>query len=75
MTFYEAKFDSVTFCFSAFGKTKLEAFIALKAGLDQHTKDYRLAADWWHEFEDDIYAVEVGFDGCYRDNEAILETK
>jgi hypothetical protein len=75
MTFYQAKFDSINFQFTAFGKTEAKAIMTLKLGLIQHSRDYGIDRDWWKEYVNDIYTIEVGFDGCYRDNEAILETK
>lgn len=73
MTFYRAAFQSNRFDFTAYGQTENEAIETLKAGLAQHAKDYGIAADWWHNYQGDIYATEVGFGGCYRDNEPILE--
>ena len=72
MTFYQAKFDSYNFMFTAFGETEAKAIMTLKLGLIQHSRDYGIDRDWWKDCENDIYAIEVGFDGCYRDNEAIL---
>ena len=72
MTFYQAKFDSINFQFTAFGKTEAKAIMALKLGLIQHSRDYGIDRDWWKEYANDIYTIEVGLDGCYRDNEAIL---
>jgi hypothetical protein len=72
MTFYQAKFDSINFQFTAFGKTEAKAIMTLKLGLIQHSRDYGIDRDWWKEYVNDIYTIEVGFDGCYRDNEAIL---
>jgi hypothetical protein len=73
MTFYRAAFQSQRFDFTAYGQTESDAVAALKKGLDQHAKDYAIDPDWWHECAGDIYAIEVGFGGCYRDNEPILE--
>ena len=70
--FYQAKFDSYNFMFTAFGETKAKAIKTLKLGLIQHSRDYGIDRDWWRDYENDIYAIEVSFDGCYRDNEAIL---
>ena len=71
MTFYQAKFDSYNFMFTAFGETEAKAIMTLKLGLIQHSRDYGIDEDWWKDYENDIYAIEVGLDGCYRDNEAI----
>ena len=73
MTFYKARFETWKFDFTAYGHTKAEAIATLKKGLDKHANDYDLESDWWHEYECDIYTIEVGLEGCYRDNEPILE--
>jgi|TARA_R110000868_G_scaffold375720_1_gene640399 hypothetical protein len=72
MTFYQAKFDSWRFSFEAFGKTEKESIETLKKGLENHAIAYNISPDWWCDYEGDIYAIEVGFGGCYRDNESIL---
>lgn len=74
MTFYQARFESWRFDFQAFGESKEKAIAALKKGLDQHSIDYQIEYNWWHDYECDIYTVEVGFGGCYRDNQAVLES-
>ena len=73
MTFYKARFESWRFDFTAYGPTQAEAIATLKKGLTHHAKQYDIEADWWHDYECDIYAIEVGFGGCYRDNEPVLE--
>jgi len=73
MTFYKARLDSYNFDFTAYGATKSAAIATLKKGLKQHASDYGINSDWWHDLKNDIYAVEVGLGGCYRDNEPILE--
>ena len=74
MTFYRARLESWRFDFTAYGQTKEAAIDALKKGLEQHAKDYAIDSDWWHEIQNDIYTIEVGLGGCYRDNSPILET-
>lgn len=73
MTFYKAKLLTINFEFEAFGTTEENSIEVLKKGLYQHSIDYQIDEDWWHDYQDDIYAIEVGLDGCYRDNEPILE--
>ena len=73
MTFYKAQFESQNFTFTAYGQTEAKAIEALKNGLRQHAKDYAIDLNWWRRYEGDMYAIEVGLDGCYRDNEPILE--
>jgi hypothetical protein len=72
-TFYKAKFDSYNFIFTSYGETKQKAIEKLKEGLIQHSRDFGIDQDWWIEYKNDIYVIEVGLGGCYRDNEAILE--
>ena len=73
MTFYKAKLLTINFEFEAFGTTEEKAIEVLKKGLYQHSIDYQIDEDWWHDYQDDIYAIEVGLDGCYWDNEPIFE--
>jgi hypothetical protein len=73
MTFYKAQFYSRYFDFNAYGKTEAESIEVLKKGLNNHAKQYGIEPDWWKEYECDIYSIEVGLNGCYRDNEPILE--
>lgn len=68
---YKARFESWRFDFTAYGKTKDEAIAALKKGLDTHAKQYDIEPDWWHDYECDIYAIEIKLGECYRDNEEV----
>jgi hypothetical protein len=78
--FYKAKLDSWNFQFEAYAETEILAKEHLKKGLRNHAKQYGLSKDWWHEYQEDIYAIEIklgtpSFNSCYRDNSPILETK
>jgi hypothetical protein len=75
MTFYQARFESWRFDFQAFGESEEKAIEALKKGLDQHSISYQIESNWWHDYECDIYTVELEFGGCYRDNDRIWGNK
>jgi len=67
----KATYESANFTFTAYGKTAAEAINVLKKGLDQHTIDYNLDADWWHAYESDIYAEQIKSGEAYRDSELL----
>jgi hypothetical protein len=80
MKFYKAKLDSWNFCFEAYHENEILAIEHLKKGLNNHANDYQMPLDWWHEYGNDIYVVEIeigrpDFNSCYRDNHLISETK
>jgi hypothetical protein len=73
---YKAIFDSWNFSFEAYHENEILAIEHLKLGLNNHAKQYNLENDWWHEYQGDIYAVEIklgtpSFNSCYRDNHLI----
>jgi hypothetical protein len=70
----KASFESPNFTFTAYGQTTAHAVNALKRGLNQHTKDYDLDADWWHKWENDIYTEYIQLNKAYRDSELLKET-
>jgi hypothetical protein len=78
--FYKAILDSRRFHFEAYAINETLAKEHLKKGLNNHAKDYQMPNDWWHEYGNDIYVVEIeigrpDFNSCYRDNNLILEKK
>lgn len=66
---YLATFESRHFEFSAVGRTEAEARAALRAGLDEHTKQYNLDADWYTE--DDFNLTGMRFGHAMRDHSEI----
>jgi hypothetical protein len=69
---WRAWYDSRSFSFEAYGFSEAEARDALRAGLDQHARDYShrgVAADWYDA--DDIIAAEYRIGAAYRDGEAV----
>jgi hypothetical protein len=78
--FYKALFHSWNFSFEAYGENETLAREHLKRGLGNHAKQYALAPDWWHDYQNDIYCIEIkigspSFNSCYRDNNLISEAK
>jgi len=71
MKIYKAAFESWRFEITAYGPTDKEAIAALKKGLTHHAKQYGIEADWWHDYEGDIYVIEIKMGECYRDKEEI----
>lgn len=67
----KATYESPNFTFTAYGQTTAHAVNALKRGLNQHTKDFDLDADWWKRFENDIYTEYIELNKAYRDSELI----
>jgi hypothetical protein len=75
---YKAQLDSWNFSFEAYAENEALAKEHLKKGLKAHAKQYGLANDWWHEYQGDIYAIEIklgspSFNSCYRDNELVSQ--
>lgn len=73
---YKAIFDSWNFQFEAYAGTEALAREHLKLGLANHAKQYGLEKDWWHDYQGDIYTIEIklgtpSFNSCYRDNHLI----
>lgn len=66
-TMFIARFDSRSFEFVALGATHAEAVTAMVAGLDAHTQQHGLEADWWG-VEDDLNVDECPVGGCLRDH-------
>jgi hypothetical protein len=65
MKFYRAFYDSRSFSFEAYGKTRDEAHKIMVKGLRKHTKYYQLPDnDWWNEEDIGIYEVELGKAYC-----------
>jgi hypothetical protein len=73
MTFFHAEYTSRNFYFDAFGATKALAIEALRGGLSDHGRQYRLEADWYHV--DDIAVREVEMGEAYRDCQKIKRSK
>jgi hypothetical protein len=65
MKFYRAFYDSRSFSFEAYGKTRDEAHKLMVKGLRKHTKNYDLPNnDWWYEDSIGVYEVELGKAYC-----------
>jgi hypothetical protein len=56
--------------FEAFGRTRLEAEKAFKAGAREHAHQCRLPARWVAEGGFDVRTDEIVLGSCLRDNEA-----
>ena len=61
MKFYKAKLDSWNFCFESYHENETLAIEHLKLGLRNHAKQYNLLNDWWHDFQGDIYTLEIKY--------------
>ena len=70
----KATYESRNFTFTAYGQTTAHAVNALKRGLDQHTRDYDLDPDWWHQFKNDIVTEHIQPNRAYRDSELLKVT-
>ena len=76
---YKAIFDSWNFQFEAYAENETLAKEHLKKGLKNHAKQYGLLNNWWHEYQGDIYVIQIeigspSFNSCYRDNHLISES-
>jgi len=76
MKIYKTIFDSWNFHFEAYAETWILSREHLKKGLNNHAKQYGLPEDWWHEFGNDFYTIDIeigrpDFNSCYRDNDLI----
>ena len=76
---YKAIFDSWNFQFEAYAENETLAKEHLKKGLKNHAKQYGLLNNWWHEYQGDIYVIQIqigspSLNSCYRDNHLISES-
>lgn len=69
MTTYIAILESPNFNFTAKASSESEARANLIRGLKRHGKEYRLAKNWYVEYDISIIFVEE--DGCTRDYQPI----
>lgn len=67
----KATLETPNFTFEAYGQTTAHAVNALKRGLDGHTRDYQLDADWWHPLAANIQTQYFATCVAYRDGEKI----
>ena len=75
MKIFKAFYDSRNFSFEAYGKTQAIAKATLLEGLQKHSKQYDLDADWYlYDGEDDIYFQEIELNVTYRDRDTIWNT-
>jgi hypothetical protein len=58
-----------SFDFEAYGETEAEAVKALKRGLSEHTKQFKLTRGWYAQ--DDIQTMWVTLGVSYRDRQPI----
>ena len=70
---YKGVYESRNFSFEAFSLTKEGADKAIHKALKDHTKQFDLEKDWFHE--DDIFVVEYKLNIGYRDMSEIKLTK
>ena len=71
MKIYRARYESRNFSFEALGSTKSQALDAIYEGLKTHAEQYGLAAEWWREFENDLFVYEVTIGVCLRDGQPL----
>lgn len=69
----KARLDTTNFCFEAYGSTIEGARLALIEGLKAHARQYGIRADWWGEWQGDIYTTPIQLNRAYRDDEPIRE--
>ena len=62
---YRASYESHSFEFEAYGKTKTDALKALRIALNKHTIEYHCDADWFDN--DSINIVAYALNTPYRD--------
>ena len=68
---YKSKLETRNFYFETLGTTKKDALKQLKKGLTMHGKQYGIDPNWWHEYVEEIYTLEIKQGVVYRDNEII----
>jgi hypothetical protein len=69
LKFFHAEYASRHFAFDAYGRTETSAIEALRSGLAEHARQYRLASDWYSADEITVQEIELGV--AYRDHEKI----
>ena len=70
----KARLNTTNFCFEAYGSTAEKAKAALIAGLKNHAKQYGIErANWWVEWEEEIYMTPIKLNTAYRDSEQIKD--
>ena len=62
---YKGIYESRNFLFEAFSLTKEGAEKQIRKALKDHTKQFDLEKDWFHD--DDIFVVEYKLNTSYRD--------
>lgn len=67
----KATLQTANFEFVAYGQTVAHAVNALRRGLVKHGEQYDLSADWFSQYEGDIYTMYFDLNKAYRDNELI----
>lgn len=70
-TVWRASLSTRNFDFEALGSDMADAHDALLAGLIAHAREYRLSADWFAEYVDDIAVREIRLGVAYRDREEV----
>jgi len=70
---FKGVYESRNFSFEAFSLTKEGAEKAIRKALKDHTKQYDLEKDWFHE--DDIFVAEYKLNTGYRDMSEIKDNK
>ncbi|MCP3475128.1 hypothetical protein NLM33_32920 [Bradyrhizobium sp. CCGUVB1N3] len=72
-TIYKAELHTRNFHFEALGDSVENARGALIAGLIKHGQQYRIKADWWSEYVEDLTVVEFELNApALRDREEIV---
>jgi len=68
---FRAWYDSRSFHFECYSKTKDGAINTMKQALKDHTEQYKLEDDWY--YEDSIEWGEFKLDTGYRDRSQIIK--
>jgi hypothetical protein len=71
ITIWRAALDTNNFHFDATGLSDADALKALREGLEAHARQYRLAADWWRAFHEQISLEMFDVGTAYRDGEPL----
>jgi len=61
------RFETRNFTFDAFGKTKAEAWTALRKGWAEHVKNTNADPGYLNEFKEDVQEIHVSPGVCVRD--------
>ena len=69
LTIYRASYESRSFNFEAYGKTKTDALKTIAAALNKHTIQFNCDPDWFDH--DSINVVAYTLNTPYRDYEVI----